>query len=72
MMNDNVNHPSHYNQGKYEVIDVINDWKLNFNRGNVIKYVARASYKNNELEDLKKAKFYLEDEIKRLEEVENK
>ena len=71
-MNDNVNHPSHYNQGKYEVIDVINDWKLNFNRGNVIKYVARASYKNNELEDLKKAKFYLEDEIKRLEEVENK
>lgn len=72
MMNDNVNHPSHYNQGKYEVIDVINDWKLNFNRGNVIKYVARAGHKNNELEDLEKARFYLDDEIKRLEEVENK
>lgn len=71
-MNDSVNHPSHYNQGKYEVINVINDWKLNFNRGNVIKYVARAGHKDDELEDLRKARFYLDDEIKRLEEVENK
>lgn len=62
-MNNNVEHPSHYNQGKYEVIDVINDWKLNFNLGNVVKYVARAEYKNNAIEDLEKAMFYLNYEI---------
>ena len=61
--NDKVVHPSHYNQGKYEVIDVINDWRLNFNLGNVIKYVARADYKNNAIEDLEKAMFYLQYEI---------
>ena len=64
---DFINHPQHYNQGKYEPIDVIKDWKLDFNLGNVIKYVARADYKDNKLEDLKKAKFYLEHEIKALE-----
>lgn len=63
MNNKNVNHPSHYNQGKYEVIDVIEDWKLNFNLGNVVKYIARAEYKNNALEDLEKARFYLDREI---------
>lgn len=62
-MNNNVEHPSHYNQGKYEVIDVINDWKLNFNLGNAIKYIARADYKNNAIEDLEKAMFYLNYEI---------
>lgn len=60
---NNVEHPSHYNQGKYEVIDVINDWKLNFNLGNVVKYIARAEYKNNAIEDLEKALFYLKYEI---------
>ena len=59
-----VNHPQHYSQGKYEPIDVINDWKLDFNLGNTIKYIARAKYKGKELEDLKKARFYLDDEIK--------
>ena len=65
---DTVNHPAHYTFGKYEVIDVINDWKLNFNRGNAIKYIARAGKKNpdREIEDLEKAVFYLQDEIKRL------
>ena len=63
-MSNNVEHPSHYNQGKYEVIDVINDWKLNFNLGNAIKYIARADYKNNAIEDLEKAIFYLNYEIK--------
>lgn len=66
-MNNNVEHPNHYNQGKYEVIDVINDWKLNFNLGNAIKYIARADYKNNAIEDLKKAVFYLKYEIKQRE-----
>ena len=62
-----VNHPSHYNFGKYEVIDVIEDWKLGFNLGNTVKYLARAKYKGHEIEDLKKAKWYLEREIGRLE-----
>ncbi len=67
--NDPVNHPSHYTDGQIEVIDFINDKKLNFNRGNAIKYTARAGKKdpNKEIEDLKKAVFYLQDEIKRLE-----
>lgn len=64
---DNVNHPSHYNQGKIEVIDFIEAWDMNFNVGNVVKYVSRAKYKNDELEDLKKARFYLDREIKRCE-----
>lgn len=60
---ENVNHPAHYNQGKFEVIDVIDDWNLNFALGNVVKYVARAPYKGKSLEDLEKAKWYLEYEI---------
>lgn len=55
-----VNHPSHYNQGKIEVIDAIEDWALNFCEGNVVKYVARHRHKSEPLEDLKKAKWYLE------------
>lgn len=58
-----INHPSHYNQGKYEVIDVIEDWKLNFNLGNAIKYIARCRYKRNKKEDLEKAIWYLQREI---------
>lgn len=64
---ESINHPAHYNQGNYEVMDVIDDWNLNFALGNVVKYVARAPYKNNCLEDLKKAKWYLEYEIKKHE-----
>lgn len=67
--NDNVNHPSHYTDGKIEVIDFIEDKKLNYHRGNVVKYVARAGKKDpsKEIEDLKKAQWYLNREIKRLE-----
>lgn len=62
---DAVNHPKHYNEGfgGAEVIDIARH--LNFNRGNVVKYVARAHLKGRELEDLEKAKWYLEDEIAR-------
>lgn len=59
-MEEHVNHPSHYNQGKYEVIDVIKDWKLDFCLGNVIKYIARAGHKNNIKEDLQKAIWYIQ------------
>lgn len=64
---DDVNHPKHYTTGRFEVIDVIADWKLGFNEGNVVKYVARAKHKGNEIQDLKKARFYLDYAIKRLE-----
>jgi hypothetical protein len=61
-----VDHPSHYNQG-IETIEYIESWSMNFNTGNVIKYVTRAGYKNDQLEDLKKAMWYLDREIQRLE-----
>lgn len=63
---DPVNHPSHYTQGKYEVIDVIEDWDLGFNLGNAIKYIGRAGHKDDIVQDLEKAKWYIEREIQRL------
>lgn len=63
--NSAVDHPPHYNSGKYEVIDVIEDWRLGFNLGNVVKYVARAQHKGNELEDLQKAAWYIARELMR-------
>ena len=54
----------HYENGKdYDVIDIINDYQLNFSRGNILKYVIRAGKKRDELQDLLKAKDYLEREI---------
>ena len=61
-----VNHPSQYNKG-IETIDYIESWNMDFNIGNVIKYVTRAGYKDNKLEDLEKAKWYLEREISKAE-----
>ena len=55
-----VNHPTHYNVGSIEVIDAIDDWGLDFNAGNVVKYVARHQHKANPVEDLKKARWYLD------------
>jgi hypothetical protein len=66
-MNDNINSPQHYNQGKIEVIDFILDQKMGFLDGNVIKYVARYKHKNG-IEDLKKAKWYLDKLISILKE----
>lgn len=68
-MNENaVNHPSYY-QGKIEVIDFIEDKKLGFNLGNCIKYIARChlKHKDNPVEDLKKARWYLDREIGNME-----
>lgn len=57
----------HYDNGKdYDVIDVINDYNLNFCRGNILKYIIRAGKKEDELLDLLKAKDYLQREIDRL------
>ena len=70
---DTVNHPTHYTDGKIEVIDFIEDKQLNFHRGNAVKYIARAGKKDKskEIEDLQKAVWYLNREISRLT-VENK
>ena len=66
MNNDTVNHPGHYTFGKYEVIDVLEDWfpsdPLLWQVG---KYIARAGHKGNELENLKKAAWYLNRRIER-------
>lgn len=65
---DVVAHPQHYNQGKIEVIEFIEDKKLNYHRGNAIKYISRAGIKNKskEIEDLRKAIWYLQREIEQL------
>jgi hypothetical protein len=62
---DPVNHPSHYTLGGIEVIEVIEAWQLSFNRGNAVKYLARAGRKDpsKTVEDLQKAIFYVEREI---------
>lgn len=69
-MTDDVDHPAHYAEGwsnGAEVIDITEN--LNFNRGNAVKYIARAGRKDSskELEDLRKAEFYLKREIVRVE-----
>lgn len=65
---DSVNHPKHYTTGAYEVIDVIEDAKVNYHLGNVLKYILRSEHKNESpLEDLKKARWYLNRHIKNLE-----
>lgn len=59
---DQVNHPSHYTSGKIEVIDFIEDQKLDFHLANALKYICRAGKKNPEktAEDLRKAVWYIE------------
>lgn len=64
---DVVNHPSHYTRGNIEVIDFIEDQQLPYHLGNVVKYVARAGYKGDKVEDLKKAQWYLNRYIRTLE-----
>lgn len=64
---DAVNHPSHYTRGDIEVIDFIEDQQLPYHLGNVVKYVARAGYKGDKVEDLKKAQWYLNRYIRTLE-----
>ena len=68
-MTDTINHPAHYTTGNIEVIDFIEDKNLSYCRGNIIKYVVRAGIKDplTEVEDLKKARWYIDREIKRME-----
>lgn len=65
MKNDNVNHPAHYTSGNIEVIDFIEDQKLDMHLGNAVKYIARAGKKDPDktIEDLRKAIWYLDRKI---------
>ncbi len=71
MNKEQVNHPSHYGgkDNNYEAIKVIDAWDLGFSLGNTVKYISRAGKKdpNKELEDLKKALWYLQHYIQNLE-----
>ena len=60
-LRDPVEHPAHYTFGKIEVLDAIEDWGLDYHRGNILKYLVRAGKKGDKLiEDLRKARFYLD------------
>lgn len=67
--NDIISRPAHYIENrKYEPKDVIRDWGLNFNLGSAVKYIARAGRKDDAIQDLNKAKTFLEFEIEALKE----
>jgi len=69
--NDPIN-PNHYKDGKIEVIDFIEDKKLGFHLGNTVKYVSRAGKKDpsKEIEDLEKARWYLDRRIQKLKKAQ--
>ena len=69
-MKESINHPEHYGgDNTYEAIKVIEAWELDFSLGNTVKYISRAGKKDKakEIEDLKKALWYLDRKIKTLE-----
>ena len=67
-MREMVNHPSHYqSKSGIEAIDVIEAFDLGFNLGNVCKYILRCGKKDSDIQELKKAKWYLERELKKYE-----
>lgn len=70
-MSEQVNHPEYYGgeENPYEAIKVIEAWDLDFHLGNTVKYISRAGKKevSKELQDLKKALWYLERKIQSLE-----
>ena len=61
---DMVNHPPHYTFGGIEVIDALEAWQLPFHLANAVKYIARSGHKGNEIEDIRKAIWYLDRYIK--------
>ena len=63
---EHVNHPNHYNKGRFEVIEVIEDWGLGFNLGNAIKYIGRCEHKENKKQDLEKALWYIKRELENI------
>ena len=70
--NDAVNHPHHYCQGGIETVDIIKakmpiTWFWGYLMGNILKYITRANYKGSQIEDLKKAAWYLDRLIQEME-----
>ena len=61
-----VNHPKHYNQGKIEAIDFIEDQEFNFSVGNAVKYICRYRWKGTPVQDMEKAIWYLQRELNRM------
>ena len=77
MSEDKVNHPRHYNvnwkgEQAIETFDYIRSWKMDYPESNIIKYVTRHPYKGKSLQDLKKARWYLDRLIQEVEEKEGK
>jgi hypothetical protein len=66
-MKEAVNNPVHYGgaDNPYEAIKVIDAWDLNFNLGNTVKYIARCGKKDDEIQELEKAAWYLNNEIRK-------
>jgi hypothetical protein len=69
-----VDHPAHYGgkDNPYEAIKVVEAWGLDFHLGNTVKYISRAGKKGDALEDLKKARWYLDRKIKNLKRATGK
>ena len=65
-MNDNVNHPKHYNSHPSGVECIEITEHFNFNIGNAVKYCWRAGLKGEQVEDLRKARWYIDREISRI------
>ena len=70
-MSNSINHPEHYNHGKIEAIEVIEDWGLDFHLGNAVKYICRAGKKESStnIEDLEKALWYIKRKVKLLKQT---
>ena len=69
VVNDPVEHPAHYTYGGIETIDFIESKQLDFCLGNAVKYISRAGHKLDKIEDLKKARWYIDRELKMLESI---
>jgi hypothetical protein len=64
-INDNVNHPSHYTSHPSGIECITVTEHMGFNLGNAVKYIWRADLKADAIEDLKKARWYIDRELKR-------
>lgn len=69
-MNDMVNHPPHYTSHPSGVETITITEHMGFCLGNAVKYIMRADYKGNKLEDLKKARWYIDREIDRIQSID--
>lgn len=72
ILKETVDHPVHYKKSGFEAIDIIEAFAFGFHIGNVVKYIFRYKYKGKPIEDLKKARWYLDRKIQLLEEAEAK